>query len=181
MTSKILIYKGRRGNGKTLSMVKDGYKYYTNGWRILRNFSCNFGEYIEEDDILKLNKHSNIQDCVLMIDELQIFFDSRRSMKKENLNFSNFIQQIRKRNIILLCTVQFGNTIDLRLRDHIDITAYPKVNTTGSGKKVCEVIYIDMTAFQDDVFGNMEEASYGAIVYDPEPLFNKFKTEEMIK
>jgi len=52
-------------------------------------------------------------------------FDSRRSMAKQNLKFSNFIQQIRKRNIILLGTTQYSNTVDLRLRQHLDIIAYP--------------------------------------------------------
>lgn len=39
MSSKIVLYKGKRGCGKTLTMVKDGFKYYLNGWKVLRNFA----------------------------------------------------------------------------------------------------------------------------------------------
>src|SRR3972149_3309599 len=112
----IVLYKGRRGCGKTLTMVKDGLLYYLKGYRVLRNFECSFGENISDEEILNLNKNSNIFNCILMMDEVQIFFDARRSMRNQNLNFSNFIQQIRKRNIILLGTTQFANTVDLRFR-----------------------------------------------------------------
>src|SRR3990170_3083911 len=124
----IILYKGRRGAGKTLSMIKDGLRYYQNGFKILRNFTLSFRTFISNEEILLLDKNSKIDNCVLMIDEMQIFFDSRRSMKTESINFSNFIQQIRKRNITLLCTTQYSNTIDLRLRQHLDIVAYPNFN-----------------------------------------------------
>lgn len=179
MGSKIVLYKGKRGAGKTLTLVKDGLQYYLNGWRVLTNMSSmKFGEYISEDDIMKINKESDISNCVIVMDELQIFFDSRRSMKNQNLKFSNFIQQVRKRNIILLGTTQFSNTIDLRLRQHVDIVGYPKFKEK---YPVCEVRYIDMTAIEDDVLGSIEEPSYLDVVYNPIPIFNLFETEEMIK
>src|SRR6056297_3574447 len=104
MNSKIVLYKGRRGAGKTLTMVKDGLSYYLDDVKVYRNFYCSFGEYIDNEDILKLDKKSTLNNCVIMIDEIQIFFDSRRSMAKANVLFSNFIQQVRKRNITILCT-----------------------------------------------------------------------------
>ena len=177
MISKIILYKGRRGAGKTLTMVKDGLNYHLNGFKVLRNFEVNFGEYISEEEILSLDKHSLIKDCVLMIDEIQIFLDSRRSMRKENLEFSNFIQQIRKRNIVMLCTTQYSNTIDLRLRQHIDITAYPNFLKHFN---VCEVTYIDLTTMQDDIL-NIEEPKTAKIVYNAKPIFKYYNTQEMIK
>ena len=106
MSSKIVLYKGKRGCGKTLTMVKDGWNYYKRGWRVLRNFDCSFGEYIGEEEILNLDKNSDLFNCVIMMDEVQIFFDARRSMRNQNLHFSNFVQQIRKRNIVLLGTIK---------------------------------------------------------------------------
>jgi hypothetical protein len=174
----IVLYKGRRGSGKTLTMIKDGFRYYKNGYKILRNFTCSFGKYISDEQILNLNKDSNIKNCVLMMDEVQIFFDARRSMRKQNLQFSNFVQQIRKRNIILLGTAQYANTVDLRFRQHVDIVAYPnfykKLN-------VCEVIYVDMTSVEDNILGQIKTPHHIKIVYNPIPLFNLYKTEEMIK
>lgn len=179
MGSKIVLYKGRRGSGKTLTMVKDGYRYFNSGWKVYRNLrSIKFGEFISEDEILKLNKDSPLQDCVILMDELQIFFDSRRSQKKQNLDFSNFIQQVRKRNIIILGTTQYSNTIDLRLRQHIDVIGYPQFN---EDFQVCPVTYIDLTTIEDDVLGQVKEPEIINIVYDPLPVFKLFNTREMLK
>lgn len=174
--SLVILYKGRRGAGKTLSMVKDGYRYKENGYRIFSNFGLKFAEEISNDDILKLDKNSDIYDCVILIDEVQIFFDSRRSMKKEAMNFSNFIQQIRKRNITILGTTQYSNTVDLRFRQHTDIVAHPNFIKS---LKVCEVTYIDMTSLED-MSGNQEPRSV-KIVYNPIPIFKLYDTTKMIK
>ena len=172
----IVLYKGRRGCGKTVTLVKDGYLNKLRGFKILRNFSLSFGKYISNEEILNLNKDSLLFDCVLMIDEIQIFFDSRRSMRKQNLTFSNFIQQIRKRNIILLCTAQYSNTIDLRLRQHLDIIAYPKFY---KDLNVCEVIYEDLTALEENFFMG-REPNRVKLVFDAVPFFKLYKTDEMI-
>jgi hypothetical protein len=175
----IVLYKGRRGCGKTLTMLKDGLKYYSAGYNILRNFNCSFGEYISNEEILALDKNSDIDNCVLMIDEMQIFFDSRRSMQKTSINFSNFIQQIRKRNIILLCTTQYSNTIDLRLKQHLDIIAYPNYNKEFS---VCEVLYIDLTSIEDNLLTNRNsEPASIKVVYYAQPLFKIYNTNQMIR
>lgn len=177
MSSKIILYKGRRGCGKTLTMVKDGFKYFKGGRKVLRNFECKFGEYISEEQILDLNKESLIFRCVIMLDEIQIFFDARRSMRKQNLTFSNFIQQIRKRDIILLASTQFINTVDLRFRQHADLIAYPKFFPQFL---VCEVIYQDVTALEDYIETSKEPPSV-KLVYDAKPVFKLYNTEEMIK
>ena len=174
----IILYKGRKGCGKTLTMLKDGLKYYQRGYKILRNFSCSFGKYISEEQILNLNKESNIKRCVIMMDEIQIFFDARRSMRKQNVNFSNFIQQVRKRNIIILGTTQYANTVDLRFRQHVDVIAYPNFF---KDLNVCEVIYVDMTSIEDNILGQVKSPLHTKIVYNALPLFKLYKTEEMIR
>lgn len=174
----ITLYTGARGRGKTLTMVKDGYQFYKNGYKILRNFSCEFGDYISNEEIVELDKESNIKNAVLMIDEIQIFFDSRRSGRKQNLNFSNFVQQIRKRNIHLLCTTQYANTVDLRLKQHLDFIARPFFNPEFN---VCEVIYEDLTSVENSLFtGILKEPEKAIIVYDCLPVFKLYDTTEMI-
>lgn len=173
----ICLYLGRRGAGKTLSMVKDTYLYYKNGKRIITNMnSLNFEHtYMTNEEILKLTKDSDITNCVLVVDEIQLLFDSRRSMKKENITFSNFIQQIRKRGIILLGTTQFDNTIDKRLRDHTDIIALPKFN---KNYNVCRVKYLDPTSTQDleNISGEFDSiTSY----YDATMVYKLYNTNEM--
>lgn len=178
MGSKIVLYKGKRGCGKTLTMIKDGLIYSKNGYRILRNFNCSFGEYISEEEILELDKHSEIFNCVIMMDEIQIFFDARKSMRKVNINFSNFVQQIRKRNIVLLATTQFANTVDLRFRQHTDIICYPNYIKEF---QVCECIYIDITSIEDTILNTIKSPKYVKLVYNAIPVFKLYLTDQMIK
>jgi len=174
----IVIYIGRRGSGKTLTMVKDAWAYHCGGRRILSNMEgLTFGKYITNDEILKIDKNSDIDNVVFLIDEMQIFFDSRRSMNKSALNFSNFVQQIRKRGCIILGTTQFSNSIDKRIRDHTDIVAKPKYKEE---YRVCEVDYIDITALDTGDYYD-EQPSIISLVYDATNVFKLYNTGEMIK
>lgn len=170
----LVLYKGRRGCGKTLTMVKDSLRFYIDGWKIFHNFSMTFGQYISNEEILNIDKSSDLRRCVLVIDEIQIFFDSRQSMTKKNQKFSNFIQQLRKRGIILLCTTQFINTVELRLRQHLDIIAIPKFIEKYN---VCQVKYEDVTSLEDEDI--LEPNSY-TIVYDTTPIYNLYDTDTLI-
>lgn len=174
---QIVLYKGRKGSGKTLTMIKDGFNFFLDGYMVLRNLNCTYGTYISEDDILKLDKNSEIKNCVIMLDELQIFFDSRKSMRKQNVQFSNFIQQVRKRNIILLATTQYSNTIDLRFRQHVDVVCYPNYYKEF---KVCECVYVDMTSIEDNILQEINQPRYVKLIYDAVPIFQMYETEQMI-
>lgn len=178
MSSKIVLYKGRRGSGKSLTMVKDGVINFKKGWDILRNFDCAFGKPITNEQILNLDKFSEIRKCIILVEEIQIFFDSRRSMKTQNIQFSNFIQQVRKRDISIYATSQYANTVDLRFRQHVDIVALPKYDDK---LKVCEVTYIDMTS-KEDILDSFDKPHISArVVYDARPIFPLYNTREMQK
>lgn len=173
----IILYKGAKGKGKTLTMLKDGLRYAQEGYKILRNFEAKFGESITNEEILSLDKNSPYYYCVIMIDEIQIFFDSRRSGKKQNLDFSNFVQQIRKRHIIILATTQYSNNVDLRFRQFVDVVVYPNYIEE---LKLCEVTYVDITQM-DDIFSPAKEFPTVKILYDPKFLFKLYNTDQMIK
>lgn len=172
----IVIYKGSRGKGKTLTMVRDAYKYYTLGYKILANFSLKFGSYITGDEVLALNKSSELYNCVLVLDELQLFFDSRNFSRLQNKEFSNFIQQIRKRNIIILFTTQYSNTIDLRIRQHIDVVAYPYFDKVSN---ICKVYYFDLTKLEDDM--SDIDIKPIKVYYNAKNVFSLYNTYEMLK
>lgn len=172
----ILLYKGARGKGKTLTMVKDAYFFFLNGYRIISNFTLRFGEHIPSEEVLKLNRESKLMNCVLVLDELQLFFDSRNFSKKENKDFSNFIQQTRKRNIHILGTTQYVNTIELRFRQHIDIVVYPHYDPF---TQCCRVLYFDITLLEDDL--DPLDINPVLIVYDATKIFPLFDTYEMLK
>ena len=161
-----------------MSLVKDAFKFASEGWKVYSNFEIGIAELISSDDILAIDKHSEIKNCVLCIDEIQIFFDSRRSMKKVNINFSHMLMQLRKRNIILLCTTQFQNSVDLRFRNHVDIIARPKFIKK---YELCEVKYIDATAFQDEMYMyDNQKNSFVTIIYDATQIYDKYDTNTLI-
>jgi hypothetical protein len=166
------MYKGRRGCGKTLTMVKDALNFYNKGWEIYSNFDIAIPyKKLENEHIININENTKIKDCVLLIDEIQTIIDSRRSMRKENLNFSYFVQQIRKRNIILLCTTQFTKTTDIRLREHTDIVVKPKIYRE---YPIVEATYYDITS--EEELNYIDER---IIIYNPQAIFNLYDTNEI--
>lgn len=172
----IVLYKGSRGKGKTLTMVKDAFHYYKRGYKVLANFNMKFGDYISSNDVLALDKTSELMNCVLVLDELQIFFDSRNFRRKENIDFSNFIQQIRKRNVHILGTTQYVNAVELRFRQHIDIVVYPHFDKISF---YCRVYYFDISILEDDLEDT--KVSPSLIVYNARPIFDLYDTYEMLR
>ncbi len=178
----IVIYTGRRGAGKTLTMIKDAINFYHDGWRIYSNmYSLNIPHtYISEEEMLGIDKHSGINDCVLIVDEIQLLLESRRSQKNTNVKFSHFIQQIRKRNIVMLCTTQFSGTVDVRLRQHIDVRVKPRIDVN---LDVVFVIYEDLTSIEDEY--GMQNSLRGmpdsvSMVFDARDVYGVYNTREML-
>jgi hypothetical protein len=56
----IITYRGKRGCGKSLTMTKDAYRFHKAGWKVIHNFSLNFGEYMDTEEILKIDKKSAV-------------------------------------------------------------------------------------------------------------------------
>lgn len=167
----IALYRGARGTGKSLTMTKDGYKYFMNGWPVYTNLSETPFHQVTADFILSLSGDSMLKNCVLLIDEIEFFFDSREWNKAEARNFGRFLQQIRKRNVIILCTAQYSNLIDIRLRQQIDVVVicsfeYP----------FCFGHYIDLTSFESNP---TRPLSFKIKYYAP-PIFKLYNTHEII-
>lgn len=154
-------------------MVKDAYKYYLNGWTIYSNLHLSFEHtFMTTEDIMNID-NTDITDVVLLVDELQVIMDSRRSARDGNLSLSYFIQQIRKRRIVLLATAQFTGDVDKRFREQLDIMARPKfLDVYG----LVEVSYYDLASRED--LGFIETKS---LVYDPTPLFGVYDTYQEIQ
>lgn len=168
----ITLYKGSRGKGKTLTMVKDALKYHQRGFRVLSNLSLTFAEKVTSEYLLGLDRTSQLYNCVLVIDEIEVFFDSRSWKKEENKKFSNFLQQIRKRNVFILCTAQYTNLIDIRLRQQIDTLAMPFFD---KNSLFCKCIYVDITSFESSRIPKSVQSLYYA-----KPIFQLYDTTEMI-
>lgn len=173
----IALYRGSRGKGKTLTMVKDGKRYFDRGFKVYSNMkSLKFGEYVDSTFILNINRQSQLFNCVLIIDEIELFFDSREFSKKENKDFSKFLQQIRKRNVNILCTCQYVGLVDLRIRQQIDIIVYPHFDKV-SLYVTC--YYFDLTKLEDDF--NPMDLKPSVVVYNAFKVFSLYNTYEILK
>lgn len=177
--SVVIGYTGRRGAGKTTAMINDAYQYKIAGYTIYTNMrSIPFAICVEEKDLLQLASNDEFFDCVLVIDEIQVLFDSRRSVRKQNVEFLYFIQQIRKRNVNLLYTTQFSRRVDVGIREHTDIEARPRIidKTNKHGVKLCEVVYEDITATL-----NTGVPVFKRKVFIANDIFGLFDTNERIE
>ena len=172
----ITLYVGRRGCGKTTTMVKDAYLYKLHGWKIFTNMNSLLfaDEVLSVDEIITLLS-TDTENYVLVLDEIQTLIDSRRSIRKRNVDFTYFIQQIRKRNIKMLASTQFSIRADKAFREHVDIEARPRFFEQ---YPVIVVTYTDMT-FGDELFVDVEEYQR-QIVFDPTQIYPLFDTKEKI-
>lgn len=176
MVGKIGLYKGAKGRGKTLSLVKDMYQYYLDGYRVLSNFRTKFSEYISNEEVLKLNKGSDLSNCVIGLDEIQLIFDSRNFRDGKNISFSYFIMQVRKRDIIILGTAQYADSIEKRFRQNLDFVASPYFYEDSN---LCIVQYYDITILEDLDF-NPNSFRPACVVFEADDIFQLYDTYEML-
>jgi hypothetical protein len=179
----IILYSGKRGTGKTLTMVKDAINFYSKGWNIYSNMlRLKIPHvYMSEEEMLNIDKESNLFDCVFLVDEIGTLLDNRRSMSKNNINFSHFIQQIRKRNIVLLATTQYNNTIDLRFKQHLDVEVRPRYDNE---LKIIDAEYIDITSGEQSInnigMGIPKIYKSVRLVFEASKVFGYYDTNELI-
>ena len=122
----ICLYTGRRGSGKTTTMVKDAYSFKRRGWKVYTNMtSLTFADEVLDTEAILSLLDGNESDICFVLDEIQTFIDSRRSMRGRNVQFTYYIQQIRKRNVVILAATQFRQRVDVAFREHVDIIARP--------------------------------------------------------
>ena len=133
----IIGYIGRMGSGKTLSMVRNAYRYYKAGYTIYSNINLKFPHkpYTLQELIDYANNNVTLKKSVILIDEAHIFLDSRNSGSKRNRVISYFLLQTRKKGCHLYYTTQRFHQIDKRLRDNSDVLIQCKTKTDKYGQK----------------------------------------------
>lgn len=117
-------YYGQTGSGKTLSAIREAVKdvilgrvLYSNMQRI-KNLPY---YYVDLEDLILMvqNEELDIDDTrpkTLLLDEIHTMFDGRRSQSRENIDFSIFISQCRKRQFNIYYTSQWIAGADIRMR-----------------------------------------------------------------
>ena len=116
----IMTTEGPYGSGKTLFAVMMSHGYFRRGWKVTSNIMLNFPHTpLDMGAVYRLDE--SIHDTVLLVDEGHYWFDARRSASNNNLAWSNFQDESRKRNLIVLIAVHSLRKVDWRVRDAIDI------------------------------------------------------------
>lgn len=184
----ICLYTGRRGAGKTLTAVKDCFLYHQAGWNVYSNMdSLSFEHtYVDNKGLAEFADDDDIRDVVLLIDEVQTLMNARRSNRKENVNMTYFIQQIRKRNIIILATTQFIHTVDKVFRMHVDVEVTPHmfgIDSSFSKSIPDDVVvecvraeYLDVTSVH-----NVGDTRSTCVYFLPSDVYGMYNTDETIK
>ena len=113
----IIGIEGFLGDGKTIYMVRCAKIDFANGRKIYSNiklFGINYFPLVIED-FLNKDSSDKFKNCTLLIDEITLFMDCRRSNRKENIAISTLLRQSRKRSIDIYYTCQSLDETDLRL------------------------------------------------------------------
>lgn len=113
---------GDRGSGKTLFQTYLANCDFKGGREIYANYHLKFAyKLLNLKDLLtKIQNKEQLKNCTLLIDEIHIFFESRRSGSKKNLAGSYLATQSRKRSLDILYTTQYLGQVEKRIRDNTD-------------------------------------------------------------
>ena len=158
----LIAYIGDRGSGKSLSMVRNLFYRYKKGTTIYTNMNLKFPKFDGCGKVIALDfknfmekfkkKDFKLSNCVVVLDEIHVFIDSRRSMSSRNLLFNKFITQSRKRSVDVIYTTQDLNImtflrsgqVDLRTRKLTERIIYCKTATKFYKKQKPIINYEDM-------------------------------------
>jgi len=130
--SKCIGIIGPRGSCKSIAAAAMSIMdYLVAGWIVISNMEVKWGVRLgdliagyqsEELDKMALMKFDIKDKVAVLIDEVNIeFSESRRSMTNRNLIFNKILQQLRKRQMNMVYTVQHEMWIDNRLRWQTDL------------------------------------------------------------
>ena len=172
----IIAIVGDVGTGKTLFSTILGFLNYLLFERdVLSNYVVKYPyKNLNIEDIIKFKP--KLQNKVILIDEMPVIMDSRRSQKKSNLILSYFFNQTRKRGVLLYYTSQGWKLVDIRLRNR---TNYLVVctNPYKLGKSSNPDLFI-VEIYK--VIGGEIEQQIITFSYYGKPFYNLYDTYEVI-
>jgi len=115
----VVMFFGRRGRGKTLGMStvakyqQSRYQHKKARMKVMSNYNLTFADYASPYVVNDMASYPDwARDAILCIDEVGSQFPSRRALAGVNLNFANFLTQIRKRRVEVMFTTQFPQVVD---------------------------------------------------------------------
>ncbi len=129
-----LIFHGRRGRGKSTGATAFAkYLYDTNrrmnpDYKVYTNYRVNFADMAHPRLVDALITFPDwLHDCLILIDEIAVYFPSTRATSTNALNFATFLQEIRKLHVDLIFTTQFPTMIIGSASIQIDLFVRPRL------------------------------------------------------
>lgn len=142
----VLFFIGRRGDGKSLSMVslanyqKKRYAKSRSPYKIWSNFQIDFSDFSNPRLLdFMLEYPYKCSQKLICIDEIASAFPGRRSMAAINVQFSNFLTQIRKLRSECMFATQFPQVVDVQILLQVDL--FIRCRSMMGGKAVRLQIY----------------------------------------
>ncbi len=126
----ILGILGKIGQGKTFTAVvlayslkqKEGYKIYSN----IKSLKINDYYISSPSELYNLPEDEGKK--LLLLDELQAWFNSRKSMSRHNVKATTELMQSRKLNYDIIYTQQYLKMVDITLRWTTDYYVFPNMS-----------------------------------------------------
>lgn len=130
--SIVAAFTGGRGSGKTLSMSVEGAIQLISGRKVISNYPLSV-KYRGDDGQVKgyqsmplkvedmLTFDEELQDAFILMDEANLWTDSRRSQSLPNKLITRLLTLIRKRQLSIMVTTQSFSWLDVRLRFQVDL------------------------------------------------------------
>ena len=117
----LISIEGPMGSGKTLTESMLGLDAHLEGRTVYANYHLNFPyKPFNEDIFYELNDRGfELNDCLILADEGYLIADARRSGSKQNLAFSYYIVQTRKRKVDMAFATHKFDRLDKRVRDSV--------------------------------------------------------------
>lgn len=185
---------GEMRSGKTLCMTLEAYREHLKGRKVYSNYALAF-PYEDVDDqlvasVTKDNKTRLFDGCVILLDEVHVYMDSRTSSQKKNRLLSYFVTQSGKLDSLVMWSSQFLGQADKRLRLNTQILYKAERYVLRGGRKVRlrqddkrEDFLIDLHkhVFTEDVRGGMGFRYVGTkTLKAPRKLFGLYDTKQRV-
>ena len=186
----VLFFFGRRGKGKTLAMtalariMADRYRAAGVDFAVVSNYSINFAD---RSDPYLLDYLINFPPwayrLLICVDEVATAYPGRRSMAAINLAFSNFLTQIRKRQIEVMFTTQFPQVVDQQVLMQVDL--FVRCETFMGARHTRLFVHDWWGQYTGDMGRKPWPPQAGThdselTIYNTNTLFDAYRTEEVV-
>ncbi len=185
-----VLLMGRRGKGKTLGMTcladiqRRRYEHGNMPYKIVSNYWMEPAHRVDPKLVESMNAFPDWgRNLYLCIDEVGSQLANRRSLSRVNVDFMQFITQIRKRQNELVCTTQFPQWLDMAVLYQIDL--FGRMDAF-NGNRAIDVSWWD---WWGQFSGNdkrkawppqPEDVDFEITIWNADLMWDKFRSDQII-